>query len=130
VDELRLALEREHTLAYALLFGSAARGTEHPASDLDLAVGLVPGARLGPRELGELVSSLEQATGRTIDLVLLDAAPPALAYRVFRDGRVLFARDRRALVARQARAIIEYLDFRPFEQIAVRGVLSAAADGR
>jgi hypothetical protein len=35
-----------------------------------------------------------------VDLVLLDEAGPGLAYRVFRDGRVVFVRDRSTLVDR------------------------------
>ena len=130
MEELRRALEGETRLAYALVFGSRARGVAHAGSDLDVAVGLAPGVRLEAHELGDLVSTLERATGRTIDLVLLDEAPPSVAYRVFRDGRVVLDRDRPALVERKTRAIIEYLDFRPIEEIAIRGVLAAAAHGR
>lgn len=130
MQALRQALERDARLAYALAFGSRARGSSTPASDLDVAVGLAAGVRLEPQELGELVSTLEAATGQTVDLVLLDEAPPALAYRVFRDGQVLFERDHAALVERKTRAILDYLDFRPIEEIAVRGVLAAAAHGR
>jgi hypothetical protein len=48
-----------------------------------------------------------------------------LAYRAFKDGRVLLERDRRALVERKARAILEYLDFKPVEDLFSRGVLAA-----
>ncbi len=129
IEELKRALENETKLAYALVFGSRARGSALPKSDLDVAVGLVAGVRLDAHEVGDLVSTLEQATGRTIDLVLLDEAPPALAYRVFRDGRVLLERDHSALVERKTRAILDYLDFQPIEAIAVRGVLAAASNG-
>lgn len=65
-----------------------------------------------------------------MDLVLLDEAPPALAYRVFRDGQAVAVRDPSALAARKARAILEYLDFQPIEELFARGVLDAAAHGR
>ena len=80
-------------------------------------------------ELGALASRLEAAAGRRVDLVLLDEAPPGLAYRAFRDGRAIFTRDPVALKTRRARAILEYLDFRPVEELCARGVL-AARDGR
>lgn len=130
MKDLQRALEQEPRLAYALVFGSSARGSATAESDLDVAVGFARGAHLDTQELGALVSSLERATGRTIDLVLLDEAPPALAYRVFRDGRVVLNRDHSALVARKTRAILDYLDFRPVEEIAVHGVLEAASHGR
>ena len=127
---LRDRLEQDPRIAYAMTFGSVARGTAHAHSDLDLAVGLVPGASLTPAELGALVADLEHAGGRRVDVVLLDEAPPALAYRIFRDGRILFERDHRALAERKARAVLDYLDFRPTEELLTRGALAAAARGR
>ncbi|MBM4441230.1 MAG: nucleotidyltransferase domain-containing protein [Candidatus Rokubacteria bacterium] len=129
-NALRRVLEAEPGVAYALLFGSTARGTSHAGSDVDVAVGLAATARRDVSALGGLVARLESAMGRSIDLVLLDEAPPALAYRVFRDGEVLIERDRRAFVARKVRAILDYLDFKPVEERCAAGVLRAAARGR
>jgi hypothetical protein len=71
------------------------------------------------------------AVGRSVDLVLLDEARPALAYRIFRDGEVIIERDHAALVARKARAILDYLDFKPVEERCAAGILRAtAARGR
>jgi hypothetical protein len=39
-------------------------------------------------------------------------------------------RDRAALVARKARVILDYLDFKPVEELCAAGVLRAAARGR
>ncbi len=125
-DTIRKALEDDARVAYALLFGSNARGDARQGSDVDVAIGLVPGARLSAQEIGDLVSRLESAVARTVDLVILDEAPPAIAYRVFRDGVEMVVRDRRALVDRKARAILEYLDFRPIEELCASGVLVAA----
>lgn len=125
LDALRRALESEPQVAYALLFGSGGRGTLRPDSDLDVDLGLVPGAPMTALELGDLASRLETAAGRPIDLVLLDEAPPGVAYRAFKDGRVLVERDRRALVERKTRAILEHLDFKPVEELFSRGVLAA-----
>jgi predicted nucleotidyltransferase len=130
MKELQRALEADERVTYAILFGSSARGSRREESDLDVAIGLAPGARLGARELGALISTLERAAGHEVDLVLLDEAPPAVAYRVFRDGSPLLVRDRAALVARKARAILEYLDFQPIEELAARGAIAAAAHGR
>lgn len=130
MERLRAVLERDARIAYALLFGSRARGTAHGTSDLDVAIGVAPGASFDTHELGTLVADLEQAAERPVDLVLLDDAPPALAYRVFRDGQVLLDRHHAAFVDRKVRAILEYLDFKPFEDQVTRGVLRAAARGR
>jgi predicted nucleotidyltransferase len=129
MDRMVEALGRDSRIAYALLFGSVARGDSHAGSDLDIAVGLMPGAHYSPLDVGALVSDLEQVSGQTVDLVILDDAPPAVAYRAFRDGVTLIVRDRRHLVERKTRAILDYLDFQPLERIAARGALSAATRG-
>jgi predicted nucleotidyltransferase len=130
LEALRRILVEDPRIAYALVFGSSARGAAHPHSDVDVGVGLAAGAQLTALELGELASRLEDAAGKPVDLVLLDDAPPGLAYRVFRDGRPIVERDSRAMVERKARAILEYLDFQPIEQLCARGALDAAAHGR
>jgi hypothetical protein len=127
LDALRRALEDEPGVAYALLFGSSVRGTGHFDSDADIAIELTPGAPRDIRALGSLTARLESAARRHVDLVLLDEAPVALAYRIFRDGHLLVERDHRALVARKTRALLDYLDFRPVEERCAAGVLRAAA---
>ena len=129
IERLRPVLEADARVAYAILFGSRGRDSAHRGSDTDVAIGLARGAALSGAELGDLVSRLEAAARGPIDLVLLDEAGPGLAYRVFRDGRVILDRDRRALVQRKARAILEYLDFRPVEETFTRAVLGAGFRG-
>jgi predicted nucleotidyltransferase len=130
LETLQRVLAGDPRIAYALVFGSSARGEAGPHSDLDVAVGLVGNERLDALELGALTAKLEDAAGRPVDLVLLDEAPPGLAYRIFRDGRPILERDRDALVRRKARAILEYLDFQPIEELFTRGVLEASSRGR
>jgi len=125
-DVLRDVLAADPRIAYALLFGSVARGTENSFSDVDVAIGLTPGTTLSPYDIGGIVAELEMAVERDVDLVILDKAPSPLAYRVFRDGRLLVETDRAARVERQTRAILEYLDFKPVEDLYVEGVLRAA----
>lgn len=134
IEVLRPVLEADARIAYALVFGSAARGTAHSHSDVDIALGLTAGSVLGTLEIGELVSSLERVAGTGADIVMLHEAAPGLAYRIFRDGHLVFARDPRALAARRAQAILEYLDFRPIEDLFSRTILSTPSrrlsDGR
>ena len=129
IDALAAVIAADAQVAYALLFGSGALGGGHAESDLDIAIGVSGATRLGLIDLGTLAAKLEAATGRRVDLILIDEAPPALAYRIFRDGKTIVVHDKGALSARRARAVLEYLDFRPVEQLCARGVL-AAAHGR
>jgi predicted nucleotidyltransferase len=125
IERLRPILDVDPRIAYAVAFGSSATGRMHASSDVDVAIGLAEGHHFDVLELGALTASLEAAAGRPVDLVLLDEAPPGLAYRVFRDGRAIITRNPHALALRRARAILEYLDFQPIEELCTRGVLAA-----
>lgn len=125
IEPLRAVLEDDRRIACALIFGSSARGSAYAQSDVDVAILVTGGRRLDAMELGALTSRLEAAVGRRVDLVVLEEAPPGLAYRVFRDGRAIVSRDPQTLARRRARAILEYLDFRPVEELCARGVLAA-----
>ena len=127
LDALCRILEAERGVAYAVFFGSSARGSAHADSDADVAIELTADVARDVRALGDLAARLESAAGRPVDLVLLDEAPAPLAYRIFRDGRLLVERDHGALVARKARVLLDYLDFKPVEERCAAGVLRAAA---
>jgi predicted nucleotidyltransferase len=129
IDRLCEIVERDPRIAYALIFGSAATGKGTVHSDVDLAIGLAGDRQLDTLDLGALTSEVEAAAGAPVDLVLLEEAPPGLAYRVFRDGRVIVARDPAGLARRRARAVLEYLDFQPVEALCARGVLAARHGG-
>lgn len=64
----------------ALLFGSQARGTAGPGSDVDLAV-VAPGV-----DLLQLRATLCLALGRDVDLLDLSAASVPLTEQLLRDG--------------------------------------------
>jgi predicted nucleotidyltransferase len=130
MDALTTVLAEDPRIAYALVFGSMARGTAHARSDVDAAIALEPDEGISALDLGELIVRLERACGRSVDIVLIHEAPPAVVYRAFRDGRLIVEKNHSRLAADKARAILEYLDFRPVEQLATRSVLEAAAHGR
>jgi len=122
-------LTAEPRIAYALVFGSCARGTQHAQSDLDIAIGGLS-QPFSVLELGDLIGRLEAASGRTVDLTLLDESPPGVAYRVFRDGKILLERDHDALVDRKARAILDYFDWKPIEDLFARAGNGEGSGGR
>jgi len=104
-------------LVVAYLFGSVARGTAGPTSDVDVAVlfDTTP-----PRALEglpvHLQNDLEHVTARRVDLVVLNEAPPDLVHRVLRDGIILVEGDRAARVRFEVRARNEYFDLLPVLQ--------------
>ncbi|MGI8863463.1 MAG: nucleotidyltransferase family protein [Solirubrobacteraceae bacterium] len=92
LSALRAALRTEHNVHFALLFGSAARGTDTSESDLDVLVGLRDPSL---DRIVELSARLTAATGRLVDVVRLEdsRAEPSLLADVIADGRVLVDRE-------------------------------------
>ena len=129
LDVVREILLREPGLAFALVFGSRARGTHRADSDLDIAIGMPEGAHLPTAQLGALLAALESGTRCHVDIVIVSEAPIPLRFAVFRDGVDVIVRDRGELVRQKAQAIIDYLDFRPVHDRMVEGALKAAARG-
>jgi predicted nucleotidyltransferase len=92
LSALRTALRTEHNVRFALLFGSAARGTDTSESDLDVLVALRDPSLERVVELG---AKLTAATSRHVDVVRLEDAQgePSLLADVVADGRVLVDRE-------------------------------------
>jgi predicted nucleotidyltransferase len=110
LEPLREALAAQPAVQLAVVFGSAAKGRNLPGSDLDLAVRLAPdsaGARRGA------AVAAGRATGREVDLVALDGAPPLLRFQIARDGRVLVEREPGSWTRFKARAMIDWWDWAP-----------------
>ena len=123
------ALESWPGARLAVLFGSAARGESGPGSDLDVGVLF----ETGPDRSTVLEVALARATGRGVDVVRLDSAPPLLRFEIARDGRVLLERSPHAWADFRARAMTDWWDWAPtarFLQTAAATRLRAAlADG-
>ncbi len=117
-NELRAAVERrltaEPAIVAAWLFGSTARGTERPGSDVDIAVLTSRRADHTIADLWlELRADLAGLVGREVDLVVMDDAPADLAHRVMRDGVILVDRDRSARIRFEVAARNRFFDMTP-----------------
>jgi len=96
------------------VFGSVARGSAGPSSDVDIAVlfAQAPPRRLnGPRF--ELEGQLERALGRRVDLVVLNDAPADLAVRILRTGILVLDAQPAARIAFEVRTRNEAFDLEP-----------------
>lgn len=91
VSDLRRALRSEPTVRAALLFGSVARGTDTPASDIDLVVDV---KSVDQMELRELRHRLSNKVGRSIDLFVLSdlEAEPELLLPIMSHARPIVDR--------------------------------------
>lgn len=101
-------VERNLDVSLAYLFGSVARGEARRGSDLDLAVLFT--RMPSPERIAEIVVAVELAARRSVDLVVLNSAPPLLAHEVVSTGRLLVCRDDSERAAFEAMAMIRYLD--------------------
>lgn len=112
------ALEPILPIRVAYLFGSRARGTARPDSDVDIAV-MLP-RDLSDREREEVrrdvVDALTDALGRVgehVDVVELDRCDSALAFAAIRHGKRLFARTEEERVAAEVSICKRHSDDAP-----------------
>ena len=104
-------LEKHAEVKLAYVFGSWAEGRATDKSDVDVAIYV--GDRLSWRDYVALKNELEDAVGRPVDLVVLDDAPPALAYQAIARGTLIMAIDMGLMADVEARVVKEWLDLRP-----------------
>lgn len=91
VDDTALAaICDRYGIAELKVFGSRARGTALPASDIDVLYTLRPGRTLG-WEIEQLTDELADLFGHNVDLVSLRALHPRLRPAVLSEARPLYA---------------------------------------
>ena len=89
LERLREVCQR-YGIARLEVFGSAARGTAHPGSDIDLLYTLAPGARLG-WAIEDLAVELEDILGRPVDLVSRRALNARIRDQVLKEAQPFYA---------------------------------------
>lgn len=105
--------EREG-IAAAYLFGSVARGTAKPGSDVDVGILYSEEPPRTLQGLGlRLEADLEDLLQLPVQMVVLNRAPVDLVIRVLRDGKLLVDRDRSKRVRFEVRARNEFWDLEP-----------------
>ncbi|CAD7768758.1 Nucleotidyltransferase domain protein [Candidatus Methanoperedenaceae archaeon GB37] len=98
------------------LFGSYAKDTEKPLSDVDIAVILKSPDPEAEAEIGSLYS-------RKIDVVLFHRLPLHIQFEVLKDGREIFSRDDEYLFKIKMDVLRNYLETSWMYQRIASGVL-------
>lgn len=132
VDRLRDALAGAPPEVLAVyLFGSVARNTATPSSDVDLGL-LLSSGQIPSLEGGMLdyEARLERTLGVRVQTVVLNDAPPDLVHRVLRDGRLLVDRERAARIRFEVRARNLYFDLAPILTAYRRRAIARATLGQ
>jgi hypothetical protein len=81
---------RERGLAALALFGSTARDTARPDSDVDVLVDIAPDVSFSLIDLVSVKDFLEDRLGRKVDVVIREGLDPAIRDRVIREARAVF----------------------------------------
>ncbi|MBI5191593.1 MAG: nucleotidyltransferase domain-containing protein [Nitrospirae bacterium] len=105
-------------IAAAYLFGSHAKGTAGPMSDVDIALLLNDGAPSGIDLIHEedyLSYRIQKALGVSaeVDVIDLNGKKLVFQHNVLRTGRLIYEVDRDTRVRFTARTISEFCDFEP-----------------
>jgi predicted nucleotidyltransferase len=85
-DEI-LRIASTHGARNLRVFGSVARGEDHPRSDIDLLVDMEPGRSL--LDLVALGQDLEELLHRKVDVLTAVSVHPALRDRILAEARPL-----------------------------------------
>ncbi len=112
VEQLARALQGSTSARLVVLFGSFARGAQHPGSDLD--VGFIPAdPNLSMREELALQGRLSSCVRCDVDLVRLDRANPLVRWEVARAGRLVHCAEPRDYARFIAAAALEHAEMEP-----------------
>ena len=113
-ERVRMIFDSVPAAIAVYVFGSVARGSGGPRSDVDVAVLFDANPQstlMGPRL--SLEGRLEQALGRRVDLIVLNTASADLVHRVLRDGDLVIERDRICRIRFEVAKRNEYFDLQP-----------------
>lgn len=89
------------------LFGSYAKGTEKPISDIDICVITEKNVSRNKRE------EITSYSGRKVQISLFWDLPVAIRHKVLKEGKLLFERDELLLHRITVNTWKEYMDFKP-----------------
>ena len=117
----------------AYLFGSSAKGEAGIKSDLDIAV------LFSDKELQEgwlkpkiqIQTELYELLGRRdIDVVVLNGVASLLKHEVIKNGVILFEKDLDTRCDFEVQSEIEYLDFKPVQDLLTRSLIERIKEGK
>lgn len=105
-------------IAAAYLFGSHAKGTAGPMSDVDIALLLNDDAPRGIElihEEGRIADRIQRILGlkAEVDVIALNGKNLVFQHNVLRTGKLIYESDKDIRVRFTARVISEFCDFEP-----------------
>ena len=115
LPQLEQLFNKEKQVIFAYLFGSLAKGKQHPLADVDIAVYLKTLETLADYKV-ELFLKLSDVLGTSeIDLVILNTAPISLAGRILQGRRIIIDKEPFKRHLYESLTLREYFDFQIHE---------------
>ena len=115
LDDLAPVFEKHHQVIAAYLFGSHAKGTAGPLSDVDIAYLLDENVKSRKmEEVGNILYASITACLRTdeISFVCLNEAPVSVRYAVVSSGKVIYCADEAKRIEFEESTMHMYIDTR------------------
>jgi len=123
MEKIVKTLSSKEEVLFAFLFGSAAKKKTSKLSDID--VGVYLGRSMSREEMIEKIVEIssELDPNLKVDIVLLNEAPPSLAFEVIK-GKPLLVRDKKALKEFVYMTLRRYHDRRYYDLRWAKAILS------
>lgn len=116
IRERKVDLEclfQNYGVSLAYLFGSTARQTEGPLSDIDIAVlfsGEVKRDQYGKVQVSLMAELIGFFHKDDVEVAVLNTAPPLLRYEVYQGGVLIYSASEEARVDFEVKALRDYCD--------------------
>jgi len=133
LDELTPALQAaclRHEIVLAYLYGSQARGTAGPLSDVAVLFRTeMPGNERFRHLLAVMGEFMDIFQREDVFVADLDDATPLLRFEVYREGSLLYCQDEAIRIKFLTEALRDYEDTRPLREIQHKYLLQRIAAG-
>ena len=109
-EKLKVFLDRDQNVVFALIFGSYAEGRQKKASDIDIGIYFIQ-----PPEgikLLTLINVLSELAGREVDVVVLNNAPPFLRHQIMKNRVILTIKDMAVYAKFREKTISDYDEYK------------------
>ncbi|WP_034634578.1 nucleotidyltransferase domain-containing protein [Desulfofundulus thermocisternus] len=132
VEQVKAALQNFPQVAGAYLFGSIL-GSCRPDSDIDLGLILEPGIVLDSVESDRLEAAisllLPPYEGHPYDIVLVNPEKPLFAFRVIKEGKLIYARNMERITDVMEYVSRRYADLYPRYRAALEEIFAGVMAG-
>ena len=117
LKELSETFNADNDITAAYLFGSYAKGKNHPLSDIDIAVLLKENMDFFQKKLDLIETASETLSTDEFDLVILNQASPGLAFEILNNGKILVNKNENLRIEFLLKNAKKYMDTYPLRKL-------------